>query len=424
MQLADAQRATQVAATLERVARREQRSQMQEAYQRAALGLAHLQQGLDELHRRAHAHRQLGQRLEEARGLLGRPELSAEDAPVELARLQAERTSALTARARHERARDSASCRVDETKRALAALLQLEAAIASVESGNVPASVESLQLSAAEEPQREALSRARRVLARLVEHDDELRRSSGLEQDRVELERRATRQQSVRERAQALGLGLGSGARATFERRLVELEDAVRSADLEVRAAEQRVLDARTQRLAAQESRSALEQRVERWEVLRSALTRVGEAHSSAAAAAEPEAELEDDSKAELSTAAELSGVAETSLPTTLAPEVETSPAREAKPRRRRARKVAPALAPKPLLPALRSPEGSRARARRAEPGVESLSRAHEVSDSLSVRRACAWPPSSMGRGLRSTRSSCACAMSSARSCCSRGSTT
>ncbi|HET9627381.1 MAG TPA: hypothetical protein VFP84_38745, partial [Kofleriaceae bacterium] len=63
-------RARQAQATAERTAAKLGRVAAREAYDRASLGLAHLQQGLDELVRRAHACRQLERRLGEAHNLL------------------------------------------------------------------------------------------------------------------------------------------------------------------------------------------------------------------------------------------------------------------------------------------------------------------------------------------------------------------
>lgn len=56
-----------------------ERIQAEEAYRRAAEGLANLQRGLDELHRRADAHRTVTVRLEEARARLALSTLPAED---------------------------------------------------------------------------------------------------------------------------------------------------------------------------------------------------------------------------------------------------------------------------------------------------------------------------------------------------------
>ena len=59
--------------------RASERSRAEDAYRRAAEGLADLQRGLEELHRRADAHRTVTLRLQEARSILERPELDPEE---------------------------------------------------------------------------------------------------------------------------------------------------------------------------------------------------------------------------------------------------------------------------------------------------------------------------------------------------------
>ncbi len=61
-----------------RVLRADERSRAEDAYRRAAEGLADLQKGLELAHRRADAHRTVTLRLQEARSALERPELEAE----------------------------------------------------------------------------------------------------------------------------------------------------------------------------------------------------------------------------------------------------------------------------------------------------------------------------------------------------------
>jgi len=80
-------RTRQAVATAERQAAKHGREAAREAYDRASFGLAHLQEGLDELVRRAHGHRQLERRLAEARALLGRPDLAVDSAAAALAEL-------------------------------------------------------------------------------------------------------------------------------------------------------------------------------------------------------------------------------------------------------------------------------------------------------------------------------------------------
>jgi len=85
---ASAVRARQAQAAEEREACQRALTRAREAYDRASLGLVHVQRGLDELNLRAHAHRQWVRRLGEARGLLERPELSQADMPGTLAVLE------------------------------------------------------------------------------------------------------------------------------------------------------------------------------------------------------------------------------------------------------------------------------------------------------------------------------------------------
>src|SRR5262245_9537941 len=96
-------RTRQAIATAERRAAKHGREAALEAYDRAALGLAHLQHGLDELARRAHGHRQLVRRLDEARTLLARQELTADAAAAALAELDDRRARGETERARLDR---------------------------------------------------------------------------------------------------------------------------------------------------------------------------------------------------------------------------------------------------------------------------------------------------------------------------------
>ena len=96
-------RTRQAAATAERQAARHGRDAAREAYDRASLGLAHLQDGLDELVRRAHGHRQLERRLAEARALLARPELAVDTAAAALAELDDRRARCEAERAELDR---------------------------------------------------------------------------------------------------------------------------------------------------------------------------------------------------------------------------------------------------------------------------------------------------------------------------------
>src|SRR5215468_11172713 len=125
-------RTRQAAATAERQAAKHGREAAREAYDRASLGLAHLQEGLDELARRAHGHRQLARRLGEARELLARPALSADAAAAALAELDDRRARCETERAQLDRELRDLGARRDEHARARAALAAIDPAAAAL----------------------------------------------------------------------------------------------------------------------------------------------------------------------------------------------------------------------------------------------------------------------------------------------------
>jgi chromosome condensin MukBEF ATPase and DNA-binding subunit MukB len=121
------------AAAAERESARVARDHLQEAHQRAALGLAQQQEGLDELHRRAYAHRELGRALGELRTLTGRVDLELPAVAELREQLARERESLQAERARRERDRDAAAARSDERRRAEDALAELEKALAGLD---------------------------------------------------------------------------------------------------------------------------------------------------------------------------------------------------------------------------------------------------------------------------------------------------
>ncbi|MGN6107525.1 MAG: chromosome partition protein MukB, partial [Kofleriaceae bacterium] len=247
-------RARQALATAERAATKSARAAALEAYDRAAVGLAHLQQGLDELVRRAHAHRQLQRRLAEARTLLDRPALAPEAAAAVLGELDAERARIEAERARLDReSRDLATRRTEyvETRGALAAI--------------DPASVAM--------PPGELHGHARVVLARLAEREALLGRVHELERDHAEAERLATRQHAAQELAARLGLAREPGAVA---RELDAAERVVRDAEDEARREAAAVATPQLEELRTR--LAALDERLASWHAASAAVARLAAA--------------------------------------------------------------------------------------------------------------------------------------------------
>jgi chromosome partition protein MukB len=210
-------RARQAVATAERASARRGREAAREAYDRASLGLAHLQHGLDELVRRAHSHRQLERGLAEARARLDRPALVPETAAAALAELDEARARCEAERAALDRATRELDARRGEYTRALAALVAIDPAAAAL-------------------PADAMHGRARAVLARLAERDAVLGRSHALERDQRDAERLAVRQLAARALAAELGIaGGGAGdelpAGAAVARELDDIERVVREAE-------------------------------------------------------------------------------------------------------------------------------------------------------------------------------------------------
>jgi chromosome partition protein MukB len=231
-------------ATAERAAARQARVAARDAHDRAAVGLAHLQDGLDELVRRAHGHRRFERRLAEARTLLARPELGAGDAAAALAALDGERARCEAERARLDRETRDLEARRDEHERARRALEGIHPAAAGL-------------------PPDALHGHARAVLARLAETEGLLGRSHELTRDQLEAARLATRQQVARALAGELGLAVATDgaelATALVARELDDVEQVMRDAEDAARrdpVAEVRArLDGLRTRLAALDDR-------------------------------------------------------------------------------------------------------------------------------------------------------------------------
>jgi len=98
-----------------------------EAYDRASVGLSSLQKGLEELARRAHAHKELTRCLEEARELLANPELQVDQVEAALSALAQRRSEHETERATLSRRTRDIEARRQEHASALEALRTLQA---------------------------------------------------------------------------------------------------------------------------------------------------------------------------------------------------------------------------------------------------------------------------------------------------------
>jgi len=217
-----------------------ERADAREAHDRAARGLANLQNGLEELHRRAHAFRRGRRVLDEARLLLEMPELDDAGLEAALARTEQQLARIDTERARRERELAGEKQRRDDFARAEAALGEL---VGGETSG-------------------ELYGRARHELSRLAELApralEVVSLATRLERAREE----RTRRTAARARVEELGLDPPAGeavrtleslvleqSRALFasEERIRELTAARRSGEEDAARLETRLSDARAQ---------------------------------------------------------------------------------------------------------------------------------------------------------------------------------
>jgi chromosome partition protein MukB len=244
---AEAARARQVAAAATRAAARSERVRAADAEGRAAQGLAHLQEGLDELVRRAHAHRALGRRLADARALTDRPALEPASAEVTAAELDGERARCHAERARLERELRDLEARRDEHGQARAALAALEEASHGGPVGDA-----------------DPHARARVALARLGELELRAARAHDLDHELADAEHLAERQRAARQLADQLALppaarstGGAVAALAAAEAEAREAERAARVEDDALGAAREQLarLRARAAQLDADRAR-------------------------------------------------------------------------------------------------------------------------------------------------------------------------
>ncbi len=225
------------AAEVERTRARDELRRAQDGYKRAAEGLADLQKGIEELHRRAGAYVQATRRLREAEDALGGVSVQSlakrsAQARAELAGVDQERREATT---RHA---DAQAHRVRHAE-VMSALQILAGGDVAVEHGYETA------------------------LSALQSHRDRValaNRIPTFERDLADAHKKATRQSSVRERAQALGVAVGDEPAGQLVARLLgDVED-------ELKEHEERERTART-------SAQQIERDLKELESLRRALT-------------------------------------------------------------------------------------------------------------------------------------------------------
>lgn len=269
-----------------RAAAKQERARALDAYDRASVGLAHLQEGLDELHRRAHAHRQLERSLAEARALCERPALQLGEVAEALQQLDAERTRRERERAAQERELRDVELRRAEYQRArdaLQVLLEAEevsSAMATREpaadsgeptdQGAGPPAAESAAAGGeAARSGEHALARA--VLARLAAREAAVADAARLERAQLEAQRHVARQTAAL--SLAASLHLPEGDASTVARTLDEVERALHAAQAAASA------PAPPAELAElRERRAALSDRSARFRWLSDIASRLGEA--------------------------------------------------------------------------------------------------------------------------------------------------
>jgi len=247
---------TTAAAALE--ARRAELRRVQEHHKRAAGGLADLQRGVEELHRRAGAHRQVVRRRAEAARLLGGAELPT-------AALGARRDECRAALAAVDRERRDGAQRLtdaaahrDEHTAALRALCAVANTAVSAAAAYVVAQDHLRRL-------RELAALADRVptLARDLDGARSL----------------AARQAAARARVEKLGVSLGDGPAGERLRHVLDVTETERARLEEAaRAARARVADVGRVLEAAQARRRELEAREPQWRELAERARRLGDA--------------------------------------------------------------------------------------------------------------------------------------------------
>ncbi|CAN95857.1 cell division protein [Sorangium cellulosum So ce56] len=226
----------------ERARRREELRRAQESYKRAAGGLADVQRGIEELHRRAGAYHQAVRRLREAEGCLGAAPLAPEGFGDRLAAARAELDAV------DQERRDAATrlSDADDHRRRHAEVME---ALRALVAGEVEAE-------RAHDVAVEALRRHRELVALAG-------RLPAIEGELGEARRLEARQERARRQAEGLGVSIaGELAAALVERLLSEAEAEREGHDDEARTARAgatgteahlKELEARRRELAARE---------------------------------------------------------------------------------------------------------------------------------------------------------------------------
>lgn len=203
-------------ASAQRDAQKRKREAAQQNQERAARGLADLQAGLDELHRRSSAYRKAQRAQAEVTALSGEPAPSAAELPGQLEQARSQLTELDQARLERERALTLASQRQNEWSSALALLAEL----------GQDASAEG------------AYERGRAALRQLESQEQSVAEAPGLRDRALEHRALAERQQAARHAAQALGLPETSGALQRIEARIASAEATLAQQDEQRRTLE------------------------------------------------------------------------------------------------------------------------------------------------------------------------------------------
>jgi chromosome partition protein MukB len=223
-------RARKQSAANERDEHKKRRELAQQNQERAALGLANLQAGLDELHRRSSAHRSAQRLLAEVTALSGEPAPQEAELAERLEQTRARLKDIDAERLSRERALTLSTQRQQEWRTALECLGEL---------GH-----------AAPEPQA-AYELARDALRELDKLERALDDKAALAERLAEARRLAERQQLARRSAQALGLDVNGGA-------LTQLEAFLSNADLELEKLDEqkRALEEERRRVSGERARA------------------------------------------------------------------------------------------------------------------------------------------------------------------------
>ncbi|HTQ76372.1 MAG TPA: chromosome partition protein MukB [Burkholderiales bacterium] len=239
------------AAEAERGARREALRRVEESYNRAATGLADLQQGIDELHRRAGAYRQATRRLRDAEEGLGGESIPITALGERVSRAGDDLTGV-------DRERREATRRLDDAEEHRHRHAEVMAALRSLLDGDV----------AADQAYGAALSALQHHRAR-IELAGKL---PALERDLNEARRQAVQQSGARQRAKVLDVAPGDQPAGQVVERLLgeadtelgDHEDRERTARLSARQLEQDVKDLEARRRALVDREPVFHDLVER----------------------------------------------------------------------------------------------------------------------------------------------------------------